>query len=52
MIKIKHDDSPLDIVDKINAALSAYGIGLVDDGKKHDGYYIFKLKELQGDDDE
>jgi len=43
-VRIDYDDHPEDIIEKINAALRAHGLALVDDGQAHDGYCLFTLQ--------
>lgn len=48
-MKIDHDDNALDVVDKVNRALSAHKIVFVSDEKAHDGFEVFTLKDHADD---
>lgn len=42
-IKIEYDDDILNILDKVNQAISDYGFIFEDDGNPHDGFCILSL---------
>jgi hypothetical protein len=46
-VRIDYDDHPEDVVEKINAALCAHGLALVDDGQSHDGYVLLTLQAIE-----
>jgi hypothetical protein len=43
-LRVDYDDGALDVVEKVNAALAAYGLEFVDDGEDHDGFCLFILR--------
>lgn len=45
-IRIDYDDDQLNVIDKINKALKAHRLVLVDDDLPHDGYCIFTLQAI------
>jgi hypothetical protein len=45
-VRIEYDDDQLNVVEKINSALKAHGLVLVDDELPHDGYCIFTLRTI------
>ena len=45
-IRIDYDDDQLNVIEKINKALKAHGLVLVDDGLPHDSYCIFTLQTI------
>lgn len=47
-IRIEHDDRPEDIIEKVNEALDAHGLRIVDDDQLHDGYCLFQIVETRG----
>lgn len=46
-IRIDYDDDQLNVVEKINKALKARGLVLIDDGLPHDGYCLVALQAIQ-----
>lgn len=46
MVRIFHDDDILNVFAKVNEAIKPVGIVFEDDGREHDGYCIFLVKEL------
>lgn len=44
---IEYDAHPEDVVEKINVALRAHGLALVDDGLSHDGYVLLTLQAIE-----
>jgi hypothetical protein len=45
-VRIDYDDDQLNVVEKINRALKAHGLVLVDDDLPHDGYCLFTLRVI------
>jgi len=45
-VRIEYDDDQLEVVDKINSALRAHGLVLVDDDLPHNGYCLFTLQAI------
>ncbi len=46
-VRIEYDDDQLAVVDKINNALKAHGLVLVDDDLPHNGYCLFTLQAIK-----
>jgi len=45
-IRIDYDDDQLNVIAKINEALKAHGLVLVDDDLPHDSFCIFTLQTI------
>ena len=43
-VETMHDDTPDDVIDKVNKALAAHGLQFVDDGKEHEGMVVYNLR--------
>jgi hypothetical protein len=44
-VRIEYDDDAMRIIEKINEALKAHGLALIDDNKEHDGFIILSLEK-------
>ena len=47
VLRVDYDDTALDIMDKINAALEEHGLKFEDDELPHDGFELFALRKIE-----
>lgn len=43
VVRVNYDDAPNDVVNKVNVALTSYGLQLNDDNKEHEGFILCSL---------
>jgi len=47
MVELNYDDNGIDIVEKLNKALVAYGLVFNFDDEEHDGFEVVTLDEIE-----